>query len=125
MHIDHATIRTNHLKKTRDFMVKVFGLVEGKRPATIAALVDGYWLYWKDSPLIHIIKSPEGTAEVPNNATEAIDHFALIMENYDAFKQKLIVMEIPFKLMDVPEMNIKRIFLRTPQNILIETIFRY
>ncbi|RZK59666.1 MAG: glyoxalase [Pedobacter sp.] len=124
MHIDHATIRTNHLKETRDFMVSVFDLVEGKRPETIAALVDGYWLYWKDSPLVHIIKSPVGTVETPNNSTEAIDHFALIMEDYDAFKKKLIAMKIPFKLMDVPELKIKRIFLHTPQKILIETIFR-
>ncbi|WP_316767900.1 hypothetical protein [Pedobacter frigiditerrae] len=124
MHIDHATIRTNHLKETRDFMVSVFDLVEGERPETIAALVDGYWLYWNESPLVHIIKSPVGTEDVTNNSTEAIDHFALIMEDYDAFKQKLITMEIPFKLMDVPELKIKRIFLHTPQNILIETIFR-
>jgi glyoxylase I family protein len=124
MYIDHATIRTNHLKETRDFMVSVFDLVEGKRPATIAALVDGYWLYWNESPLVHIIKSPASTAEIANNSTEAIDHFALIMEDHEAFKQKLIAMEIPFKLMDVPELKIKRIFLHTPQNILIETIFR-
>ena len=124
MQIDHATIRTNHLKETRDFMVSIFDLVEGERPETIAALIDGYWLYWKESPLVHIIKSPIGTAEIANNSTEAIDHFALIMEDYEAFKQKLIAMEIPFKLMDVPELKIKRIFLHTPQNILIETIFR-
>lgn len=124
MHIDHATIRTNYLKETRDFMVSVFDLVEGERPETIAVLVDGYWLYWNESPLVHIIKSPVGTEDIANNSTEAIDHFALIMEDYNTFKQKLILMDIPFKLMDVPELGIKRIFLHTPQNILIETIFR-
>jgi glyoxylase I family protein len=124
MHIDHATIRTNYLKETRDFMVSVFDLVDGNRPKTIADLVDGHWLYWKDSPLVHIIKSDATTKEIANNVAEAIDHFALIMEDYDVFKQKLIAMAIPFSLMDVPELRIRRIFLRTPQNILIETIFR-
>ena len=124
MHIDHATIRTNYLKETRDFMVSVFDLVDGNRPKTIADLVDGHWLYWKDSPLVHIIKSDATTKEIANNATEAIDHFALIMEDYDVFKQKLIAMAIPFSLIDLPELRIRRIFLRTPQNILIETIFR-
>jgi glyoxylase I family protein len=124
MHIDHATIRTNYLKETRDFMVSVFDLVDGNRPKTIADLVDGHWLYWKDSPLVHIIKSDATTKDIANNVAEAIDHFALIMEDYDVFKQKLIAMAIPFSLMDVPELRIRRIFLRTPQNILIETIFR-
>ncbi len=125
MHIDHATIRTNHLIETRDFMVAVFDLIDGERPTTIAALVEGYWLFWKDKPLVHLIKSSVDTAQIPNNSAEAIDHFALIMdEDYDSFKQKLIKMDVSFSLMDVPELMIRRIFLRTPQNILIETIFK-
>ena len=124
MHIDHTTFRTNQLVKTRDFLIAVFDLIEGPRPATIAAAVNGYWLYHKDWPLIHIIQSPNNTQDREDDAAEAIDHTAFVLKDYEAFKQKLIDLKVPFNLMDVPELNIRRIFLRTPTGVLIETIFK-
>ena len=124
MHIDHTTFRTNYLVETRDFLISVFDLVEGPRPATIAAAVDGYWLYHQNWPLIHIIKSQITMKDRQDDAAEAIDHTAFVLKNYDAFKQKLIDLNVSFSLMDVPELSLRRIFLRTPRGILIETIFR-
>ena len=122
MYIDHVTIRTSALVTTRDFMVEVFDLIDGPRPATIVAAVNGYWLYHNDSPLVHLIESNLPADQVEHRA-EAIDHFAFIMQDYDGFKAKLTRMEIPFTMMDLPEMNRKRIFLHTPDEVLIETIF--
>ncbi|MEJ5995917.1 hypothetical protein WG904_15920 [Pedobacter sp. Du54] len=124
MHIDHTTFRTNHLEQTRDFLIAIFELVEGPRPATIAAAVDGYWLYHNNWPLIHIIQSQPTMQDRQDDAAEAIDHTAFVLKNYDSFKQKLIDLNIQFSVMDVPELSIRRIFLRTPRGILIETIFK-
>jgi glyoxylase I family protein len=124
MHIDHTTFRTNRLVETRDFLIAVFDLVEGPRPATIANAVKGYWLYHKDWPLIHIIQSPGTMYDRQDDAAEAIDHVAFVLKDYDAFKQNLIDLKVPFDLMDVPEINIRRIFFRTPTGVLIETIFK-
>jgi glyoxylase I family protein len=123
MHLDHITIRTHELEATRNFMVSVFDLVEGPRPAAIIASIAGYWLYDQGTPLVHLIQSHFPKTDTHANVAEAIDHFAFVMENYNAFKEKLIRMQIPFELMHLPELNRKRIFLRTPSNLLIETIF--
>lgn len=123
MHLDHITIRTHELDANKNFLVSVFELVEGPRPATIVASIAGYWLYHKDWPLVHLIQSPFSKTSHQPEAAEAIDHFAFVMDDYEAFKQKLKAMQIPFERMHLPELKRKRIFLRTPSNVLIETIF--
>ena len=124
MHIDHTTFRTNHLIETRDFLLAVFDLVEGPRPETIVAAVDGYWLYHQNWPLIHIIKSPINTQNRQDDAAEAIDHTAFVLKGYDSFKQKLIDLHVSFSIMDLPEIGVRRLFFRTPTGMLIETIFK-
>lgn len=122
MQLDHVTIRTHELSMLKDFMVEIFDLVDGPRPATIVASVNGHWLYHGNWPLIHLIQSPIDEHDQAETA-EAIDHFAFVMKDYDAFKQKLVDKKIKFEMMDIPEMNRRRIFLRLPNGVLIETIF--
>lgn len=122
MTLDHITIRTHRLTELRDFMIEIFGLVDGPRPATIIASVNGHWLYHGDWPLVHLIQSNVEKGQRQKSA-EALDHFAFVMNNYEAFRQKLTDKKIPFEMMDIPEMNRKRIFLHAPNGVLIETIF--
>ena len=124
MHIDHTTLRTEQLEKTRDFLIRVFDLVEGPRPAVIAENIKGYWLYHKKAPLIHLIESRPYPGTVTGDAVEAIDHTAFFMEGYDGFRKKLDELNIPYSLMDLPDINERRIFIRTPTKILLETVFR-
>ncbi len=124
MHIDHATIRTVHLEETKDFLVRVLNLTPGERPAVIAANIPGYWLYWEDAPIVHLIKSSHYHETPFDSAAEAIDHVAFYMENYDAFKKKLTALQVPFSLMDLPDIGERRIFIRTPTGILLEMVFR-
>jgi len=124
MHIDHTTLRTNHLEETKDFFIKVFGLVEGPRPAAIARAMPGHWMYWKDAPIVHLIPASFHHARSGPAPAEAIDHTAFFMEDYDAFRNKLTELGIPFSPMDLPDMGERRIFLRTPTGILLETVFR-
>jgi len=124
MHIDHTTLRTDHLEETRDFFIRVFGMVEGPRPASIARAIPGHWLYWKDAPLVHLIPGSFYHDRTGKAAAEAIDHTAFYMEDYDGFKQRLIDLGIKFSPMDLPETGERRIFLKTPTGILLETVFR-
>ncbi|MBB6112458.1 Catechol 2,3-dioxygenase [Mucilaginibacter lappiensis] len=124
MHIDHTTLRTTQLEKTKDFLISIFDLTEGPRPTVIAANIPGYWLYHKGSPLIHLIQSSFYYNQQPDHASEAIDHTAFYLENYDAFKQKLFGLKIPHSLMDLPDIGERRIFLHTPTGILLEIVFR-
>src|SRR5258706_7686828 len=124
MHLDHTTLRTAELEKTKDFLIRVFDLVEGPRPAIIAENINGYWLYHKKAPLIHLIESRPYPGTVTGYAVEAIDHTAFFMEDYDGFRKKLDDLNIPYSLMDLPDINERRIFIRTPTKILLETVFR-
>ena len=124
MHIDHTTLRTTELDKTKDFLIRVFDLVEGPRPAVIAENISGYWLYHKKAPLIHLIESHPRPGAVTGYAVEAIDHTAFFMEDYDMFRKKLDNLNIPYSSMDLPDINERRIFIQTPTRILLETVFR-
>lgn len=124
MHIDHTTIRTDHLTETRDFFIKVFGLTEGPRPAAIARAIPGHWLYWKEAPLVHLIPASFYHDRTGQSPAEAIDHTAFYMEDYEGFRQHLKQLGIHFSPMDLPDIGERRIFLRTPAGILLETVFR-
>ena len=123
MHIDHTTLRTAHLEETKDFFVKVFDLIVGPRPAAIAANIRGYWLYSNDAPIVHLIESGHYSGQA-DDATEAIDHTAFFMEDYDSFRQRLGDLHVRFSEMNLAEIGERRIFLRTPTGILLETVFR-
>lgn len=124
MHIDHTTLRTDHLEETRDFFIQVFGLTEGPRPEAIASAIPGHWLYWKDAPIVHLIPASIHHDRSGHAAAEAIDHTAFFMDDYEGFKKKLTSLGIRFSTMDLPEIGERRIFLRTPAGILLETVFR-
>ena len=112
------------LEKTKEFLTSVFDLQPGERPAVIAANIPGYWLYYEDKPLIHLIQSSYFHKMGTDNSSEAIDHTAFFMKGHEAFKQKLTALKIHYSLMDLPDIGERRIFLRTPTGILLETVFR-
>lgn len=124
MHIDHTTLRTAQLEENKDFLIRVFDLVEGPRPAAIAARLRGHWLYHKDAPLLHLIESQDYPDLPKGYMVEAIDHTAFFMEDFDAFKNKLESLNIPYNLMELQDIGERRIFIRTPTGILLETVFR-
>ena len=124
MHIDHTTLRTRELEKTKEFLIRVFDLQPGERPAVIAANIPGYWLYYQDKPLIHLIQSSFFYKTGSDNSAEAIDHTAFFLEDFDAFRKKLTDLKIHYSLMELPDIGERRIFLHTPTGILLETVFR-
>jgi glyoxylase I family protein len=124
MHIDHTTLRTLELEKTKDFLIRVFDLQPGERPAVIAANIPGYWLYYQDKPLIHLIRSSFYYKNTNDTSAEAIDHTAFFLEDFEAFREKLIDLKIHYSLMELPDIGERRIFLHTPTGILLETVFR-
>ena len=124
MHIDHTTLRTRYLEETKTFLLKVFELTEGPRPARIASGIQGYWLYHNNAPIIHLIQSAHFYKSGPDHSSEAIDHTAFFMEDYEAFHQKLLDLKIPYSTMELPEIGEQRIFIHTPTGILLETVFR-
>ena len=117
--LDHVTIRTRDLPAARDFFIKVFDLAEGTRPAAIQR-VPGHWLYASDQPLVHLIGSH---GDGVDQSAEAIDHVGIRLTGYSEFKERLERLGIQYSAMDLPEINERRIFFRTPGGPLLETVF--
>ena len=120
MKLDHATIRTKDLNGTKNFLLNVFDLEEKPRPKIIQR-IPGHWLYHKNEPIIHLIQSYGNPLDY---TTEGFDHIGIKLKNYDKFKQKLKQLNIPYSLMDIEEISERRIFFRTPENVLFEVVFQ-
>lgn len=119
MEIDHVTIRTRDIVGTRDFFVTVFDLVEGARPEAIQR-IPGCWLFDGGRPIVHIIGS-RGMGR--DFAAETIDHVGFRRDDYADFRAKLDGLGIPYSLMDLRDIQERRIFIQTPADVLLEVVF--
>ena len=119
MQLDHVTIRTRDLEATRQFFLTVFDLKEGERPRAIQR-IPGCWLYAGGQPLVHIIGSQGYGLD---RSAEAIDHVGLRMEGYAAFRGKLDQLGIRYSLMDLADLQERRLFFRAPGGPLLEAVF--
>ena len=119
MHIDHITIRTRNLPVTRDFFLDLFELEERERPEAIRR-IPGHWLYSEGKPIVHLIAS---RGRGLDGAAEAYDHAGFRLEGYGAFRARLERLGIRYSPMDLPELNERRLFFRTPCGPLLEAVF--
>lgn len=118
MEIDHVTLRTSDLEGTRRFLEDLLDLEVGYRPDFS---FPGYWLYRGGRPIVHLI--PGGGRNVGRDA-ETIDHVGFRLDGYGAFRGTLDQQALPYSTMDLPELNERRLFVRTPNGILVELVFR-
>lgn len=120
MQFDHLTLRTRDLSSAKVFFEQVFDLTEGSRPSVIRN-IPGHWLYADDKPVVHLVGSSRG-AHVRSD--EAIDHVGIRPNgSYKDFKARLETLAITYSLMDVFELQERRIFFRTPGGPLLEAVF--
>ncbi len=121
MQFDHLTIRTRDLVTTKAFLEKVLDVTEGKRPVLIRR-IPGHWLYDADArPVIHLIEARWTAGGEPS---EAIDHVGIRPEgSYSAFRARLDRLGIAYSLMDIAELQERRIFFHTPGGPLLEAVF--
>lgn len=120
MHLDHITIRTRDLAGTKAFFLNVFnGLEERERPKAIQR-IPGHWLYADGKPIVHLIGSHGFGID---GAAEAFDHIGIHLEGYAAFRAKLDDLDISYSTMDLPELEERRLFFRTPSGPLLEAVF--
>lgn len=124
MYIDHATFRSSDMNATRDFFISVFDLQVGERPDLIRNLIPGYWLYEQDKPIVHIIPARDNGFSLPAVVLkESIDHVAFHLEGYRNFREKLDAMGISYSLMDLADIDERRVFIQAPGGQLIEAVF--
>jgi catechol 2,3-dioxygenase-like lactoylglutathione lyase family enzyme len=117
--LDHYNVSTRELGATIRFYEGVLGLVNGPRPPFD---FPGAWLYSEGHPVLHLNDiSATDTPQRPDSGV--IDHIAFGSRGFEATKKHLTQKGIPFRVNEVPNSPRRQIFVRDPNNVLIELNF--
>ncbi len=119
MQLDHVTIRTLDLPKTRKFFIDVFGFQDGPR-SQIAQQVPGYWLYWKDRPIVQLVM---GHGSIISHVAEGVEYISFRLEGYAHFRARLDRLDVSYTPVEAPDIGERKLRFRTPGGTLIEAAF--
>ena len=127
--LDHCSIRTLDLPASRAFYADVLGLVEGDRPDFP---FPGAWLYLDGRAVIHLVgvdpDDPSGLEEYLGGDVDpdalgdggSLDHVAFRATDAPAMIGRLEGNDVPYRERQVPNMDLKQIFVEDPNGITIE-----
>ena len=129
--LDHFSIRTGDVEKTRDFFIQVLGLTDGERPPF---KFPGAWLYCAGKPVVHIIgidpNDKSGLVdylgdcdEVAPTGSGAVDHLAFMAEDLNATRALLEQAGVATREREVPLLGLRQIFMEDPNGVTIELNF--
>ena len=115
--LDHVNIRTANLAAMTRFYQEVLGLEIGPRPDF---RFDGAWLYCGSEAVIHLI----GVDDQSERGSGVIDHVAFAADGFDRYVAFLSEKEYEHETRLVPGGKLRQIFVRDPNQVLIELNFR-
>ena len=123
--LDHFFVYSSKLSLTKTFYCEVLGLEDGPRPAFD---FPGYWFYLSGKPVIHV-----GTHEFPGgfdrtghdreDDTGTIDHVAFRCTGFPEFIARFQEYDQQFKIQEIPDFDLKQIFIKDPNGVTIELNF--
>ena len=119
--LNHFTIRTADLERTKDFYVDVLALPVGYRPPLG---FEGYWLYCGDIPTVHLI-GPRAGDDAPRvaGATGLFDHIAFSCTGLAEMRARLAAHEVAFTERVIPRDRQTQLFLHDPDGVAVELNF--
>ena len=114
--LDHVTVITNNLEKTKDFYINILGMqVDYNRPPF---KFDGLWLSLNQRAVVHVVVKSKH--EVEKNTAPTLDHIAFKANNINNIKKNLQKYSIPYEEKVTPDNKISQIFISDPNKIKIE-----
>lgn len=93
--MDHFTIVTDQLDKTRQFYVEILGLTEGPRPPFP---VPGLWLYAGKQAVLHVVL----VSKMPQPRRGVLDHMAFRAQGLQQVWLKLEQHGVAFSVIRAP-----------------------
>ena len=118
--IDHVNVETDDVDRSAKFYKEVIGLEEGPRPEFSRP---GYWMYASDKPVVHIIQTKPDNKMLTGSKDASISHFALQIKDYKKACDHLDSLGIEYEAINVPNSEIRQLFLEDPEGVLIELIY--
>jgi len=128
--LDHYSVRTADVEKTRSFYEDAIGLRTGPRPDFP---FPGAWMYAGEHAVVHIIGiDPTDSsglvdylgARGNDEDTGALDHVAFAASDFEAMRKHFAARRIDFRERNVPGLNLRQIFVVDPNGVTIELNFR-
>jgi catechol 2,3-dioxygenase-like lactoylglutathione lyase family enzyme len=116
--LDHFNVYCADLDTSRSFYAEVLGLHAGARPDFG---IPGAWLYLGDRAVVHLVGGRNG--ETPLR-TGPFDHIAFEAEDFHGMRSRMQTLGLDFQEADVPDFNLKQLFVRDPDGVKIELNFR-
>lgn len=119
--LDHFTITTSDLKRSRSFYMDVLGLTEGDRPPLG---FPGHWLYAGGRAILHLVGDNDATRRGGRGSDEqGFDHIALAARGMAEMSDRLRARGISFETREVPGRPRKQIFFIDPDGVKVELQF--
>jgi catechol 2,3-dioxygenase-like lactoylglutathione lyase family enzyme len=118
--LNHVTVRTDQLEKTRDFYRDALGLEVGWRPDLA---FPGYWLYCGDTAVVHLVPPSDAIGGGPSADTGHFDHVAFLAEDFPGVKARLERMGVRFEERYIASAKIRQLFFPDINNVMIEVNF--
>jgi catechol 2,3-dioxygenase-like lactoylglutathione lyase family enzyme len=114
--MNHFTVLTDDLAKTRDFYIGVLGLKDGYRPDLG---FPGSWLYVGDAAVLHIIAG----RKLPNEPGGVLDHMAFSATGLPTVTAKLKARGIDYILRRQNDTRTWQLFCHDPSGAKVELDF--
>ena len=129
--IDHVNIRTRKLTESIAFYRDALGMDVRPLPG-LDDMDRGAWVYAGDGrPVVHLNSAEDGAdflGEVRDwqglSGSARVHHVAFDCDDYDGFRAQLTESGFTLKFGEVAAINLRQIFVRDPNDILVELNFR-
>lgn len=128
--MEHVTIDTDDVEKTKTFYCDVLGMTDGYRPDFG---FEGLWLYVGDVACVHVCEWDSYkvfTEErgIPmsrrGNGTGAFDHVAFNAKDYEGTVARIEKAGLDYGTAYVPDIPLRQIFIKDPNGVIVELNFR-
>lgn len=127
MRLDHVNIRTARLAECIEFYGKAIGLGMVPPPMASDMAKGAYGCDEAGHPIVHLVGTDRvaaGSEPVRGAAQRGmIDHFALRCADREACTARLTARGLAYEAMDVPAIGMHLIFVRDPNEVLVELSF--
>ncbi|SIS69580.1 VOC family protein [Neptunomonas antarctica] len=119
---DHLSLSAINPQRMKDFLCDLLGFEVGSRPGLP---FDGYFLYAGDKDVVHIFPhraSHEQQQSEVSGVTEQniVHHVSFYSDDFDEVMVRIATLNLNYSMNTVPDSSVKQIFVRAPENLIIE-----